>query len=110
MGIHLAVVTDENWLQELYTIMSDDADFNGDNGIGYVSAEARAEGFESDLDYLLHKADRADYLWADNVLYALELFVDEPAIRGYYAYGGYRVEDCGTNSLAVALTYVGEHS
>jgi hypothetical protein len=85
----------QNLLDALMELSQNDCDFNGENGLGYLWDEA--EGFESNMDYLINKVKDID-----DVTDMVNTFVSSWIDRDGY-YGQYEVEVITHNDEVVAI-------
>ena len=78
-----------------------DCDFNGENGLGYVSQEAQDAGFDSNLEYACNLAMREKTPMA-----AIELFTEMwLAHDNYYQDWKVNVDDSEGEITSIALAF-----
>ena len=59
-----------------------DIDFNGENGLEHISAEAQEGGFESDLEYYLSECIFREFNLLDTIMCIYSALFDDE--NGYY--------------------------
>lgn len=101
---NLVELTNGNWKEQVETLFSGNADYNGENGLDYVSEEAKAVGFLSNLEHAITAAHKLH--GTDLKALVEDVYQDFLAIEGdYYQMTELQFLQIG-NSLVAALSLV----
>lgn len=111
--VKIANVYDKNALKNaLLQLVESDCDFNGENGLGYVSDEAKAKGYESEAEY---SADFfiEEFLWGENykddkrIEKTIENYIDDwfRSDTSYYALHDYTITFIGERGCVISVAY-----
>lgn len=71
----MILITEKTMREDLKELFSFDEDFNGNNGLEYVSEQALNLGFESDRDYFVEEAMKNYWTVSSRVSFILKEFM-----------------------------------
>ena len=114
--VKIANVYDKNALKNvLLQLVENDYDYNGENGLKYVSDEAKAKGYESEAEYsadffikeFLSDDKYKDYEDDKRIKLTIENYIDDwfRSDTSYYALHDYTITFIGERGCVISVAY-----
>lgn len=103
MELNMAVITQENYQKDLRDFFNFDNDYNGSNGLDYVTEEAIEAGFQSDLQHDISLGLEKEKTFTNLIQFVIALYLTHQT-DSFEAVSG-KIEILDKNTVCVAIAY-----